>query len=158
MNASRKWMLGAALLAIGAAVQPALATTQKGATAKAVERGRYLVTIAGCNDCHTPGYRESGAKVPEKDWLTGDQLGWHGSWGTTYPSNLRLYMQTLTEAQWLKEVATKHFRPPMPSYALRAIYQFVRSLGPAGVEAPAYLAPGVTPKGPPVVVFPDGQQ
>ncbi len=21
-----------------------------------VERGRYLVTIAGCNDCHTPGY------------------------------------------------------------------------------------------------------
>src|SRR5258708_14069287 len=22
----------------------------------AVERGKYLVTIAGCNDCHTPGY------------------------------------------------------------------------------------------------------
>jgi mono/diheme cytochrome c family protein len=21
-----------------------------------VERGKYLVTIAGCNDCHTPGY------------------------------------------------------------------------------------------------------
>ena len=22
----------------------------------AIERGKYLVTIAGCNDCHTPGY------------------------------------------------------------------------------------------------------
>jgi mono/diheme cytochrome c family protein len=22
----------------------------------AVDRGKYLVTIAGCNDCHTPGY------------------------------------------------------------------------------------------------------
>jgi CxxC motif-containing protein (DUF1111 family) len=21
-----------------------------------VERGKYLATIAGCNDCHTPGY------------------------------------------------------------------------------------------------------
>jgi CxxC motif-containing protein (DUF1111 family) len=21
-----------------------------------VERGKYLVTVAGCNDCHTPGY------------------------------------------------------------------------------------------------------
>ncbi len=21
-----------------------------------VERGKYLVTISGCNDCHTPGY------------------------------------------------------------------------------------------------------
>jgi len=26
------------------------------AAGQQVERGKYLVTIAGCNDCHTPGY------------------------------------------------------------------------------------------------------
>ena len=29
-------------------------------------------------------------KVEEKDWLTGDHLGWKGPWGTTYPANLRI--------------------------------------------------------------------
>ena len=37
-------------------------------------RGRYLVEIGGCNDCHTPGYAMSGGKVPEKQWLVGDGL------------------------------------------------------------------------------------
>ena len=44
-----------------------------------VERGRYLVRITGCNDCHTAGYAPSGGKVPEAQWLTGDALGWRGS-------------------------------------------------------------------------------
>lgn len=52
--------------------------------------------IAGCNDCHRPGYIQTGSKVPEKQWLTGDQLGWRGPWGTTYPGNLRLFMQNHT--------------------------------------------------------------
>jgi len=25
----------------------------------AADRGKYLVTVAGCNDCHTPGYETS---------------------------------------------------------------------------------------------------
>ena len=41
---------------------------------KDVDRGKYLVQIGGCNDCHTPGYAATGGKVPEKDWLVGDQL------------------------------------------------------------------------------------
>ena len=53
-------------------------------------RERYLITIAGCNDCHTPNYPQSGGKTPEKEWLTGDALGWRGPWGTTYAPNLRL--------------------------------------------------------------------
>ncbi|MDX1487796.1 MAG: hypothetical protein R3268_06320, partial [Acidiferrobacterales bacterium] len=57
---------------------------------KLVERGRYLSVIAGCNDCHTSGYLWSNGDVPEKDWLTGDTLGWRGPWGTTYAVNLRL--------------------------------------------------------------------
>ena len=47
------------------------------------DRGRYVVTIAGCNDCHTPNYGLGGGKVDEKQWLTGDSLGWRGPWGTT---------------------------------------------------------------------------
>ncbi len=36
---------------------------------------------------------------------------------------------------------------------LRAMYRFIRSLGPAGEMAPAYLPPGQPPPGP-SVVFP----
>ena len=39
-----------------------------------VQRGRYLVQIGGCNDCHTPGYANANGKVDEKLWLTGDKL------------------------------------------------------------------------------------
>jgi mono/diheme cytochrome c family protein len=126
-----------------------------------VERGRYLVKIAGCNDCHTPNYPLSGGKVPESEWLTGDALGWRGPWGTTYATNLRLYMQDLTEDQWVKKAATLMARPPMPwfnvremsSPDLRALYRYIRHLGPAGKPAPAYVPPGQTPAGP-AVQFP----
>jgi len=67
-----------------------------------IQRGKYLVKIAGCNDCHTSGYAMSGGKVAEAQWLTGDKLGWRGPWGTTYPSNLRLYFATTSETQWVK--------------------------------------------------------
>lgn len=84
-----------------------------------VERGRYLIKIAGCNDCHTADYPLKGGKVPEKEWLTGDALGWRGPWGTTYPTNLRLYMQDLTEEQWLQKAKTLMARPPMPWFNVR---------------------------------------
>lgn len=126
-----------------------------------VQRGRYLVQIAGCNDCHTPNYPMSGGKVPEKDWLTGDALGWRGPWGTTYPTNLRLYMQDLTEEQWVKKGKTLNARPPMPWFNvrdmstadLRAMYRYIRHLGPAGKPAPAFVPPDQTPSGP-YVQFP----
>ena len=63
-----------------AAAFPALAQKADEASLK---RGRYIAQIAGCNDCHTPGYALSGGKVPEKAWLTGDSFGWRGPWGTT---------------------------------------------------------------------------
>jgi mono/diheme cytochrome c family protein len=126
-----------------------------------VDRGRYLISIAGCNDCHTPNYPQTGGKVAEKDWLIGDALGWRGPWGTTYPVNLRLYMQDLTEDQWVKKGKTLMTRPPMPWFNvrdmttrdLRALYRYVRHLGPAGKPAPAYVPPDKTPP-PPYVQFP----
>jgi mono/diheme cytochrome c family protein len=126
-----------------------------------IVRGRYISQIGGCNDCHTPGYGPSGGKVPEAQRLTGDALGWHGPWGTTYPTNLRLYFQGLSEAQWLQKARTMEARPPMPWFNvramtdadLRALYRYVRHLGPAGKPAPAYLPPDGAPSGP-VVEFP----
>ena len=123
-----------------------------------VNRGRYLIKVAGCNDCHTAGYGPTGGKVPEEQWLTGDILGWNGPWGTTYPTNLRLYMQDLTEDQWVKKAKTLNARPPMPWFNvqamstsdLRAMYRYVRYLGPAGKPAPAYLPPNQTPPEPAV--------
>lgn len=120
-----------------------------------IARGRYLVKIGGCNDCHTPRYPEAGGKIPEKQWLEGSPVGFQGPWGTTYPVNLRLYMHTLTEKQWM-EVARKPLRPPMPWFALRdmsdqdlrAIYAFIHHLGPAGKPAPAYAPPGIAVKTP----------
>ncbi|RXZ43595.1 cytochrome C [Crenobacter cavernae] len=151
--------MGVMALALGC-IAPA-AQAAKDAGLKSVERGRYLVKITGCNDCHTPGFAMSGGQVAEKQWLIGDSLGWRGPWGTTYPSNLRRYVQEVSEGDWLKVARTAELRPPMPVPSLRAmsdadlkaIYRYIRSLGPAGPTAPAYQPPGEEPKGP-VVQFP----
>jgi mono/diheme cytochrome c family protein len=151
-------------IALPAAAHAAETATQKAkpaAESADITRGRYLVKIAGCNDCHTAGYIMAAGKVPEKEWLLGDTLGWRGPWGTTYASNLRLYMRDLTEMQWLHVARNKEMRPPMPWFNLRAmtdgdlsaIYRYIRHLGSAGKPAPDYLPPDREPK-PPFVTIP----
>jgi len=147
---NRSYLLGAK---VAEARNPAVVTTtgkHTGSTVpSAVERGRYLVRIGGCNDCHTAGYPEAGGKLPEGQWLTGSAVGFRGPWGTTYPANLRLVLAPMSEAQWLAR-ARSEMRPPMPWFNLRdmtdddlkAIYHYVRQLGPAGQAAPQYAAPG----------------
>ena len=57
----------------------------------------------------------------------------------------------MTEDQWVKAAKTIELRPPMPWFTLRvmpdedlrAIYQYVHSLGAAGEQSPNYLPPGV---------------
>lgn len=118
-----------------------------------LEKGKYLVTIGGCNDCHTAGYLMTDGNVSMDKWLTGSDFGWNGPWGTTYPPNLRLFVKDLSEDQWLQEAKTLKRRPPMPWFNLnvmkdddlRAIYQFIKSLGEPGAQAPAYLPPDVAP-------------
>ena len=72
-------------------------------------------------------------------------------WGTTYPVNLRLYMQKLTEAQWLQTAKSLQTRPPMPWFAVhaddrcgpaRASTAYVRHLGPAGSGSAGVRAAG----------------
>lgn len=78
-----------------------------------VERGRYLVTVAGCNDCHTPwkmglagpepdmtrmlsGHPEQmdlppAPKLPEGPWIasvSATNTAWSGPWGVSYTANL----------------------------------------------------------------------
>ena len=119
-----------------------------------IERGRYLVEIMGCNDCHTPGYMGNYSRNSEEDWLVGGTLGFHGPWGTAYPTNLRLMLNNMTEGEWL--VLAKKMRrnspmvwvslPKVTEQDLRSIYQFVTYLGPKGEPAPARLPAGTKPK------------
>ena len=121
-----------------------------------VAAGRYLITVGGCNDCHTPGYAESGGALAESEWLVGSPVGWRGPWGTTYPSNLRLTTQTLSEDAFVEVLRTRKALPPMPWAAVnqlsepdaRAIYRFIHSLGPKGEAMPASVPPDVEPATP----------
>ena len=126
-----------------------------------LERGRYVVEIGGCNDCHTAGYAEAGGKAAESDRLKGDTLGYRGPWGTTYPTNLRLSIGKMTEDEWVKYGKSLMTRPPMPWFNiramtdadLRALYVYVKSLGVSGSTAPAFVPPDKQPK-PPFVQWP----
>jgi len=118
-----------------------------------LNRGKHFVMIMGCNDCHTPGYAESNGTLPESQWLTGSNVGWHGPWGTTYASNLRKLVQGMSQDDWIKLLRDAKMRPPMPAYAFKTlqdqelgyIYTYIHSLGTAGGDVPAYLPPGKMP-------------
>jgi len=97
-------------LRAGAPVDPAAAPP---ADAARIARGEYLVTIGGCNDCHTPW--KMGARGPEPDmtrmlsghpsalqmppapaippgpWMAtaaATMTAWAGPWGTSFTANL----------------------------------------------------------------------
>jgi mono/diheme cytochrome c family protein len=139
----------AALAAVTALAGPTAALADDVAHTDRVDRGRYVVLIAGCNDCHTAAYAESMGQVPESQWLMGDALGWQGPWGTTYAPNLRLSLAQMTEAEWVAFARNLQSRPPMPSFNLnqmseddlRSVYAFIRTLQPLGEPAPGYLPP-----------------
>jgi mono/diheme cytochrome c family protein len=123
------------------------------AAATAIEAGRYLVMTSGCNDCHTPGYAQSGGAVPEAAWLKGSDLGFMGPWGTTYPHNLRRTVASMTEDAWVEMLSTRQESAPMPWPSVRAmaeadkraVYRYIKSLPLEGDPAPSALPPGQTP-------------
>ena len=118
-----------------------------------IERGRHMVNDMGCNDCHTPDYMVKRGDIPEKDWLIGSTLGFRGSLGTTYPTNLRLLLNNMSEEEWLALAKQMREDSPMTwvmlrkalDQDLRAVYAFVKYLGPKGVPAPNLLPPEVNP-------------
>jgi hypothetical protein len=113
------------------------ASGQSAAAAKRIERGKYLVTIMYCNDCHTP--YKMGPNGPEPDmsrmlsghpesmklppppkpsgpWVvafTGTNTAFAGPWGISYTANLTPDQNTgmgiWTEDLFLKAMKTgKH--------------------------------------------------
>ena len=139
------------------------ATVMAGSSEKASlkDRGKYLVMIGGCKDCHTAGFALAGGSLPEDNWLLGDKLGFRGPWGTTYPTNLRSWFSQMTEEKWVESAKVLRTRPPMPWWVLnemteddaRALYSYVTSLEVIPSEVPNYVPPDVEPE-PPYVQFP----
>jgi mono/diheme cytochrome c family protein len=66
-----------------------------------LERGRYMVLTGHCNNCHTAGYVAASGRIPEDRWLMGNPVGWRSKQGTTYGTNLRLYVQNLSAPAFL---------------------------------------------------------
>lgn len=123
----------------------------------AIARGRHLIRISGCNDCHTARFMELGEKVPESEWLTGVALGWRGPWGTSYPMNLRRQLVPWENAdEWIKMVRGRQGLPPMPwpslhamtDDELRSIHTYIRSLPVKGDAMPMPVPPDKDPPTP----------
>ncbi len=121
--------------------------------------GAYLAIIANCHDCHTQGWTESGGKVPPADQFTGTSLGYRGPWGTSYAANLRIQVARQQEDRWVKILTTNdggEGRLPMPYHNtalmsdadLRAIYRYIKTLGPKGERVPRAAKPDSIPKTP----------
>ena len=126
-----------------------------------IGRGRYLIEIGGCNDCHTPGYSQSRGKIGEQQWLLGSDVGFAGPWGVSYASNLRLSADAMTLQQWQQRIQTGGL-PPMPWPAMQAmttedqtaVFEFIKSLGREGLPTPAALPPGAPIKTPYLTMVP----
>lgn len=150
------------LLSVATCVSSLCAPAVCAAGEASVDLGRHVAIVSGCNDCHTPGYPQSGGVLDPKTALTGDTVGFRGPWGTTYPANLRLALAAMSEDDWVVHAKSLETRPPMPWFNLRAMtetelrsfYLYVKSLGEPGEAAPAYVPPGQEPTTPFIVFAP----
>jgi mono/diheme cytochrome c family protein len=128
----------------------------------AVSRGKYLVTIGGCQDCHTPGHffgKPDMARV-----LGGSEVGFEiPGLGTFYGPNLTPDKETglgsWTNAQVTAALRTgvrpdgRVLAPIMPWRALAvltdqdagAMVAYLRSLPPVANKVPGPFGPGETP-------------
>lgn len=139
-----------------ACVAGAVASAASSSNSSAIARGKYLVVFGACNDCHTPGWRDTFGNVPVSKWLIGSNVGFRGPWGTIYPANVRKRFAEITEDQWLAMVRTREGPAPMIWHDLRvlslddqrAIYRFVHSLGSAGPQTLQDVPSQVEPKTP----------
>ena len=140
-----------------------------------VERGKYLVTIAGCNDCHTPGGLLGSPDL--KRLLGGSDVGFgipgSGVWiGPNLTPDKETGLGDWTDEQIVAAI-TKGVRPDgrklsgiMPSQALShltaedalAIVAYLKSVPPVKNKVPGPYGASQTPAAPYVsVVIPTAQ-
>jgi mono/diheme cytochrome c family protein len=147
--------------AMPAADGPAVAATSM------EQAGEYLTIVGSCNDCHTQGWAETEGKIPPADRFAGLSVGFRGPWGTSYGKNLRTIVQRQSEDRWVETLKTSDGgdgKPPMPWWNtkqmsdrdLRAMYRYVKSLGPKPNGVPRALPPGREPTGQYIWVTPQG--
>jgi len=166
----RRFFSAALLLSLLMVISAALISCAKQTPAPApvsgadqVARGKYLVTVLGCNDCHTPGYFYGAPD--EARILSGRELGWKGPWGVSYPRNLTPEPQTgigaWSEADIMNAIRTgkrpdgRMLLPPMPWPDLAAltdedaaaIAKYLKTLTPVPHTVPDIVAPGAPVKG-----------
>jgi mono/diheme cytochrome c family protein len=129
------------------------------------QAGEYLTIVGSCNDCHTQGWSETKGQAAPADRFAGLNVGFRGEWGTVYGKNLRTITQRQSEDHWVEVLKTADGgdgKPPMPWWNtalmsdrdLRAMYRYIKSLGPNTKGVPRNLGPGKEPTGPWVWVPP----
>jgi mono/diheme cytochrome c family protein len=147
----------AAALTVGLAAAP-----QADAAEAQVAHGKYLVTLAGCNDCHTPGGlfgkpdttrvlggSEVGFEIPDAGVfygrnLTPDKETGLGNWSTA---------QIVTALQTGMRPDGRKLAPVMPWQAFAkltkadalAIAAYLKSLRPVANKVPGPFGPSETP-------------
>jgi len=156
---------GTAVLLAAFALAPASVSAQEKphvVAASPEAAGEYLAIVGGCHDCHTKGWTESKGKIPKEDQFAGiGSYGFRGEWGTNYGKNLRAQFQRDSIDKYIDVMTTTDHgegKLPMPWHNtamlsdadLRAIYAYVKSLGPkANAERiPRSVRPGVEPTTP----------
>jgi mono/diheme cytochrome c family protein len=138
------------------------ATTALAADPPAVARGKYLVTIASCHDCHTPGFFLG--KPDMARFLGGSEVGFDmPGLGVFHGPNLTPDKETglgnwtdkqIVEAiQQGKRPDNRMLAPIMPYHAfanltaqdVNAIVAFLRSVPPVKNKVPGPFGPTETP-------------
>jgi mono/diheme cytochrome c family protein len=149
-------------VALAAFIQPAEAqNTQNTQNKQQIARGKYLVTLMGCNDCHTPGYFFG--KPDSGRYLGGSDVGFAIPPGVFYGPNLTPDKETglgsWTDAQIIAAIKTgkrpdgRELVPVMPYRGFasltdadaRAIVAYLRSIPPVKNKVPGPFGPNETP-------------
>jgi mono/diheme cytochrome c family protein len=159
-----RWALPAivATAALSAVLAAVWFQDAKAADRQLVERGKYLVTVANCTDCHTPGHffgkpdlkrelggSEVGFEIPglgifHGPNLTPDQATGLGSWSEA---------DIVTAIQTGRRPDARELAPIMPWQAFakltksdaQAIAAYLKSLPPVRNKVPGPFGPSETP-------------
>jgi mono/diheme cytochrome c family protein len=127
-----------------------------------IKRGKYLVTLGGCNDCHTPGYFFG--KPDMTRFLSGSEVGFEiPGRGVFHGPNLTPDQDTGLGKWSIEQIVTaitkgqrpdgRELVPIMPSHAFanltpedsRAIAVFLKSLPPLKNKVPGPFGPSEKP-------------
>jgi mono/diheme cytochrome c family protein len=127
-----------------------------------IERGKYLVTLGGCNDCHTPGYffgkpdmarflggSEVGFEIPGRGIFHGPNLTPDGDTGLGKWSADEIVVAITTgrrpDGRMLAPIMPWHALANLKQQDSLAIAAFLKSLAPVKNKVPGPFGPNEKP-------------